>query len=157
MPNSTHSVHNAILDSIDKNLHLQRIQGVQETMKTSILTGFMLLVLCAGCSKDDSTSATVDQTLRAPTTITATRSGLTAVRINWTDDNETEEGYLIERQTGQGQFVQQLFTTRDVAIAVDSVGLLVNGTYAYRVRAIRYSERGDYSPVANIKLTLPYP
>jgi hypothetical protein len=110
-----------------------------------------------GCSKDDSTSASVDQTLRAPTSITATRTGLTAVRINWSDNNETEEGYIVERQTGQGQFVKQVFTTQNVATAVDSLGLAVNLTYAYRVRAIRYSERGDYSPVATITLTLPYP
>ena len=122
---------------------------------TSVVAVFLMTLL--GCTQDNSTNATVDQTLRAPTSIATTRIGLTAVRINWSDNNENEEGYIVERQTGQGQFVQQVFTTQDVATAVDSVGLAVNGTYAYRVRAIRYSERGDYSPVATIKLSLPYP
>lgn len=146
-----------ILDSVDKNLHLQRIKGVPQTMKTLLLTSCLLLALWTGCTQDDSTSVTVDQTLHAPTSIATTRTGLTVVRISWSDNNEVEEGYIVERQTGQGQFVQQVFATRDAVSAVDSVGLAVNGTYSYRVRAIRYSERGDYSPVATIKLSLPYP
>jgi hypothetical protein len=126
-------------------------------MRTTTFVIAVLLMTLLGCTQDNSTNATVDQTLRAPTSITTTRTGLTAVRINWLDNNETEEGYIVERQTGQGQFFQQVFTTQDVATAIDSVGLAVNGTYTYRVRAIRYSERGDYSPVATIKLSLPYP
>ena len=126
-------------------------------MKTSTTVVTILLIALLGCTQDDSTNVTVDHTLLAPTNVTATRIGLTAVRINWSDNNESEEGYIVERQTGQAQFVQQVFTTQDVATAVDSLGLAVNQTYAYRVRAIRYSERGNYSSVATIKLSLPYP
>ena len=126
-------------------------------MRTTTSATLVLLMTFLGCTQDDSTSVTVDETLHAPTGVTASRVGLTAVRIMWLDNNETEEGYIVERQTGQGQFIQQLFTTQDVGTAVDSSGLSVNGTYAYRVRAIRYSARGDYSPVATITLSLPYP
>jgi hypothetical protein len=126
-------------------------------MRTSIFVTLLFSVLSAGCSSGDSTSAVVDQTLYVPTSITATRIGRTAVRIDWTDNNTVEEGYIVECQNGAGPFTQKLFTTRDVASAVDSLGLSVNVTYGYRVRAIRYQERGDYSPVVTIKLSLPYP
>jgi hypothetical protein len=126
-------------------------------MRTSAFLVAVFLMTLLGCTQDNSANVTVDLTLRAPTSITTNRTGLTAVRINWTDNNDVEEGYVVERQTGQGQFVQQVFTTKDVATAIDSLGLAVNETYSYRVRAIRYSERGEYSPVATIKLTLPYP
>jgi outer membrane lipoprotein SlyB len=126
-------------------------------MKTLLAAGILLLIGVVGCSNDDSTSVSVDQTLRAPTNVAVTRIGLTSVRVNWTDNNETEEGYIVERQAGSGQFAQQVFVASDATSAVDSVGLVANTTYGYRVRAIRYSERGEYSPVVTIRLALPYP
>lgn len=109
------------------------------------------------CSKDDSTNAEPDQTLRAPSVLKLTRVGRTAVRLNWVDNSETEEGYAVERKGGQGPFDQQLFAARNATTAIDSVGLMPDSTYSYRVRAIRYSERGDYSEVVSIRLTMPYP
>ena len=126
-------------------------------MKTLSLLLFIALVLFAGCSKDDSTATGPDQTLIAPTDLNAVRVGRTAVRLTWTDNNEFEESWAIERQAGGGGFIQQLFTARNVATAIDSVGLITGFTYTYRVRAIRYSERGEYSSRASVAISLPYP
>jgi GMP synthase (glutamine-hydrolysing) len=62
-----------------------------------------------------------------------------------------------ERQDGQGGFASHLFTARDVAVAVDSVGLRPDSTYSYRVQAIRYSDRGQFSNVVRLTLTMPFP
>ena len=126
-------------------------------MKTILL---LLLVSLAGftaCSNDDSTATGPDQALKAPADLKAVRVGRTAVRLTWTDSNESEESFAIERQAGGGGFIQQLFTAKNVATAIDSVDLITGFTYNYRVRAIRYSERGEYSSLASVALSLPYP
>lgn len=126
-------------------------------MKTIAILLLIILTLFVGCSKDDSTATGPDLTLVAPADLKAVRVGLTAVRLTWTDNNESEESWAIERQAGGGGFIQQLFTARNVVTAIDSVNLITGFTYTYRVRAIRYSERGEYSSRASVALSLPYP
>jgi hypothetical protein len=126
-------------------------------MKIGIYLTLAFGLVFWGCSKGDSAATGPDMTLRAPTDLKVTQVGVTAVRLTWTDNNESEEGFAIERQRGQGSFVQQLFTAPNVTTAIDSVGLTASSTYNYRVRAMRYSDRGDYSSVASIQLALPYP
>ncbi len=126
-------------------------------MKTILLLLLVSLAFFLGCSKDDSSAIGPDQALRTPADLKAVRVGRTAVRLTWTDNNESEESYAIERQAGQGGFIQQLFVAKNVATAIDSVNLITGFTYNYRVRAIRYSERGEYSSLASVALSLPYP
>jgi len=127
------------------------------TMKTISFLLLVSLALFVGCSKDDSTATGPDLTLVAPTDLKAVRVGRTAVRLTWTDNNQSEESWAIERQAGGGGFIQQLFAAKNVATAIDSVNLITGFTYTYRVRAIRYSERGEYSSRVSVALSLPYP
>jgi hypothetical protein len=131
--------------------------GYSPAMKIILTILLVSLTLFIGCSKDDSSTIGPDQTLRAPTDLKAVRVRLTAVRLTWTDNTESEETFAIERRAGQGGFVQQLFTARNVATAIDSVNLTTGITYSYRVRALRYSDRGDYSSLASVTLSVPYP
>lgn len=123
--------------------------------KTTLLLIFLLLF--SACSKDDEVVTGPDTTLRAPTDLKAARIGLTSVRLTWTDNTETEEGFIIERQAGQGLYAQQLFATKDAETAIDSLGLVTGTSYSYRIRAMRYSDRGEYSSVATVTLSVPYP
>jgi hypothetical protein len=121
---------------------------------------FLLLILLAlfyGCSKEEDAVTGPDTTLKAPTDLKAARIGLTVVRLTWTDNTETEEGFIIERKAGEGLYAQQLFATRDAETAIDSVGLMTGTTYSYRIRAIRYSDRGEYSSAVTVTLSVPYP
>jgi hypothetical protein len=127
------------------------------TMKTLSLLLLVSAALFIGCSSDDSSATGPDQTLLAPTDLKAVRVGRTAVRLTWTDNNESEESFAIERRAGTGAFVQQLFAAENVATAIDSLNLTAGLTYSYRVRAIRYSERGEYSSLVSVTLSLPYP
>lgn len=126
-------------------------------MKTCSFLALVFGVIFLGCSKNDSAATGPDMTLRAPTDLKAVRVGLTAVRLTWTDNTQVKEGCAIERQLGQGSFAQQLFTADGVTTAIDSTGLKTGNSYSYRVRAVRYSDRGDYSNVVSIQLGLPYP
>lgn len=116
-----------------------------------------LFFLFIGCEKDDDAATGPEYTLDAPTELSLARIGKTAVRLTWKDNSLKEEGFVIERRVSPGSYQALLFTVLDVATAVDSVGLVADSTYNYRVQAIRYSERGAYSNAATIKLALPYP
>jgi len=140
-----------------KNLIFTSHLNFSPTMKTIVILLLALLALATGCSKEDSATTGPDLTLAAPTNLQAVRVGLKAVRLTWTDNNEFEESFAIERQAGGGGFVQQLFSAKNVATAIDSVSLTTGITFTYRVRAIRYSERGEYSSLATVALSLPYP
>lgn len=126
-------------------------------MKTITTFTISVIIVLFGCAKDESSSTGPDQTLRAPTGLKAVRAGRTAVRLSWTDNTETEDGFAIERRLGSGSFAQVLFAVPNATTAIDSAGLQPDTSYSYRVRAIRYSERGDYSEVVTIRLSLPYP
>ena len=126
-------------------------------MKLPTLCFVPLLLASVGCGNDGATDSPIDLTLKAPTELTVDRIGRTAVRLSWKDPAEREESFSIERKMNKGLFVARIFTTQNVTTAIDSVGLLADSTYSYRVHAIRYSERGEYSNVVSIRLTLPYP
>ena len=126
-------------------------------MKTITALAISVLIVLLGCTKDESSIMGPDQTLRAPSGLKTVRAGRTAVRLSWTDNTETEDGFAIERRLEQGSFAQVLFATPNATTAIDSSGLQPDASYSYRVRAIRYSERGDYSEVVTIRFSLPYP
>lgn len=126
-------------------------------MKSRLVPLLSIFLIAAGCSKDGSTSPEPDLVLHAPTELTTNRVGKTVVRLAWKDNSEAEEGFVVERRNGQGLFTPRLFTARDISTAIDSVGLMPDSTYSYRVHAIRYSERGDFSNVVSIRLTMPFP
>jgi hypothetical protein len=126
-------------------------------MKTLARFSISVLIVLLGCKKDETSVTGPDQALRAPTGLKAVRAARTAVRLSWTDNTETEDGFAIERSIGAGSFSQVLFAIPNATTAIDSSGLLTDASYSYRVRALRYSERGDYSEVVTIRLSLPYP
>ena len=123
-------------------------------MKTGIVLAISLVFTnCSGT--DDSLS--VVQTLDPPSALILTRIGTTAVRLSWQDNSNSEESFAVERKTNQGPFVPRVFTVQNVTTAVDSSGLFTDSTYAYRVRALRFTESSDYSNIVTIQLTLPFP
>lgn len=115
-----------------------------------------MFLIAIGCS-ENSTEPEIDKTLNAPSELNVTRIGKTAVRLDWKDNTAAEEGFVIERKQAQQDYTPHIFTTKDGTTAVDSVGLVADSTYSYRVQVIRYLERGEYSNVVSIKLSLPFP
>ena len=86
-------------------------------------------------------------TLGAPTSLSATPTG-TQVALAWTDNANTELGFVIERQTnGTGSFSTIAVVGTNVTAYTDT-GSLANKTYAYRVRAYNMGGSSAYSNVA---------
>ncbi|MCU0453661.1 MAG: fibronectin type III domain-containing protein [Bacteroidetes bacterium] len=116
-----------------------------------------LWLLAGGCAgtTDSDTSEKVD--LQAPSGLAAQRIGRTSVRLTWTDEAIGEEAFVVERRRNAGAFVPTLFVPADVTQAVDSVGVIADSTYTYRVRASRYVSTSPYSNTVSLQFTLPYP
>lgn len=109
---------------------------------------------CAGTSDTD-TGDTID--LIAPAELAAQRIGRTSVRLTWTDRAIGEEAFVVERQRNAGPFLPTLFVPADATQAVDSLGIVVDSTYTYRVRAFRYVSTSAYSNAVSLQFSLPFP
>ena len=126
-------------------------------MRSTTLFCCALWLFTAGCTGTTDTDAGVVVDLKAPTGLAAERIGRTSVRLTWTDQSTGEEAFVVERQVNTGAFTGKLFVPGDATQAVDSVGLFVDSTYTYRVRAFRYVSTSSYSNAVSLQFTLPFP
>lgn len=126
-------------------------------MKLRLIVVAGCMAALTACDSDGGTNAEPESELLAATELRVSRIGRNAVRVEWKDNSRGEEGYLVERRANQGSYQARLFATMDAASVIDSSGLQIDTTYAYRVQPIRYSERGPLSDPVTIRLTLPYP
>jgi len=89
-----------------------------------------------------------------PSDLTATILSATSIRLNWSDNANTELGYQIERSFNGGAFA--LLTTVAANTATyTNTGLTTGSTYSYRVRAVIPTGFTDYSNVASATLVTP--
>jgi hypothetical protein len=105
-----------------------------------------------------------DGTMSVPSataSLTASPISVSSVRLGWTDVGG-ETGFLIERQSGGGPFVQVGQAGECVVNWSDS-GLNANTAYAYRIRAFNSAGDSLYSATASVTTspgtsqgTLPY-
>jgi serine protease len=72
--------------------------------------------------------------LLAPTGLTASPTSALQVSLSWTDNATGEDGYTIERKTGDGDYTQVQTLGPNATIYTDS-GLNPSTAYTYRVRA----------------------
>jgi hypothetical protein len=85
-------------------------------------------------------------------TFPATASGLSAtpvnslmVRLDWSDNGDDEDGYEIEAQVWNREFVLIDIVPPNVTTFTDSEGIEPEGTYRYRVRPFRGADKAPYS------------
>jgi len=140
----------------DKNPHFSSSPFPRKPMKKTLISALAIAFLSISCGTDDDGTGPSED-LSAPSNISLTRVGRTAVQVAWADNSETEDSFWIERKVNNGQFLVRLATTRNVTSAVDSVGLFVDSVYSYRVRAVLVNNSSDYSDTATVVFTLPYP
>lgn len=88
----------------------------------------------------------------APTNLAATTLSNTQIQLTWTDNAGNETGFLIERKTAGGSYVQMDAVGANVTIYTNS-GLSSNTTYTYRVRAHNPVGNSAYSNEANAVTT----
>lgn len=86
----------------------------------------------------------------APTNLIATAVSSTQVNLSWTDNDNSETGFKIERCTGAGcsDFVQ--ITTAGANVNnYSNTGLTASTSYSYRVRAYNTAGDSEYSSTAS--------
>ncbi len=111
----------------------------------------------AGSSAAVEASATTQeapatQPLVAPTALAAAVSG-SSVTLTWDDANSDEEGFTIERGTKViGKIVFDPTPVADTTATTYTDTLGAAGTYYYRVRAYRGTERSDYSATVSARI-----
>ena len=123
-----------------------RIFGYMKPALLVMLPIAGLLVLAAGCSKnqDNSTSLPV-----SPVGLTATATSATGAELRWTDAAQNEEGFRIERKTGSGAYAV-IGTVHSNIVFFSDTSLQPLTAYTYRICAfnsagasIRYSNEAS--------------
>lgn len=84
----------------------------------------------------------------APTTLTAAAASESAIELNWSDNSDNEDGFIIERSTDpSGSWLEIDTVSANATQYVDS-GLGPGQTFFYRVRAFNAAGSSDPSNVA---------
>jgi hypothetical protein len=88
----------------------------------------------------------------APTNLVANPVSTTQVNLSWTDNSGNEQGFRIERCTGQNctNFAQIAQVGANVT-SFANTGLTANTRYRYRVQAFNASGNSAFSNIVQIK------
>jgi fibronectin type 3 domain-containing protein len=92
-------------------------------------------------------------TLGAPTSLTASATSTTSIRINWVDNlssSPNEDGFSIERSVSATTGFVVVATTLPNATTYQNFGLVTGTLYYYRVRAFSGQVFSSYSNVVSI-------
>jgi Fibronectin type III domain/Beta-propeller repeat len=108
--------------------------------RSAALFGFSLLVF----------SSVLRAALSAPS-LTATAISTSQIRLNWTDLNQQETGFQVERSTSSTTGFVLVYTAAKDSTTYTNSGLASGVTYYFRVRAIANSTTSSYSNVANAR------
>lgn len=84
--------------------------------------------------------------INPPAGLSATAISTSQINLSWTDNSQTEEGYIIERKSSVGDFAQ-IATVGPNTTAYPNTGLNSATLYIYRVRA--YSTTAGNSSYSN--------
>ena len=94
----------------------------------------------------------------APTSLTATATSSSDIRLNWTDASNNEDGFKIERRLGTTGAFSEIFTTGANTATFTDSGLASSTNYFYRIRSYNFAGGNSaYSALANATTSAPTP
>jgi hypothetical protein len=106
-------------------------------------------VLCIGTTAVSGTRSGGGSLIpNAPVNLTATTQSASSIRINWTDNSDNEQNFLIERSTGTANSFSQVTTVGTNSTTYTDLSLSPSTTYFYQVRASNSSGNSGYSNIA---------
>jgi hypothetical protein len=93
----------------------------------------------------------------APSGLTATTFSASQINLSWTDNSDTETGYLIERcdDPACSDFAQIASVGVNVGTYQDNAGIVLGQSYTYRIRASNAVGNSLYSGEATATTLLP--
>jgi subtilisin family serine protease len=115
--------------------------GIQEPLLDVSNTAFFNPVLVPGTGGNPPL---------APSSLTATATSSSQINLTWTDSDNTETGFNIERCTGIGcSDFAQIATVAANVTSYSNTSLTASTSYSYRVRAYNTAGDSDYSNIAS--------
>lgn len=120
--------------------------ALQSTMGGGTNDGYFVII-----NSPESTSAPA-----APTTLTSILNSPTKISFSWTDNATNEDGFIIERKTGAGSFVQVATVHLNTTFFSD-ISVSGNTAYSYRVKAFNLSGSSSYSNEIHVNTGIPNP
>jgi len=90
----------------------------------------------------------------APSNLTATILSATSVRLNWTDNANNETGFEVWRSVNGGASTLLTTLAANTTTYTDG-GVSLNGTYAYRVRAVNATGNSAYAGPVSVTIAVP--
>ncbi|MGD2091709.1 MAG: fibronectin type III domain-containing protein [Candidatus Aminicenantes bacterium] len=84
-----------------------------------------------------------------PSQLSGEMISLTQIELRWTDNDDNELGFMIERKQGPTGTYEQIYVT-DRNYYIDSNDITANTSYFYRVRAYNSSGYSGYSNEINV-------
>jgi len=107
---------------------------------------------------DYSNELSVLTLMQSPSDLATTPVSLTEANLNWTDTTSSEEGCILERKTGYGDY-ESIATIYTGTTSYADAGLASDTRYYYRIKAYRTGNFGEYSDESNVvtyRLTVNY-
>lgn len=110
-------------------------------------------------------AATTANVASAPTQLTATAINSYQIRLEWLDNSNNEIGFKIERASVYSDFFYEelYFTNENVTTIIDSLNIIPNTQYFYRVRATNdiggnsiYSNEAEVTTPTDPNLPIPF-
>ena len=90
----------------------------------------------------------------APTALSASANGVSQIDLSWTDNSNNEDGFRIERHSGDGNFAE-IATVGANVTSFSSTSLNASTTYTFRVRAYNGAGNSNYSNTASATTDAP--
>lgn len=95
----------------------------------------------------------IDETLAAPAGLTVNATSTSALTLNWTDNNSSESGYIIERWSADSGVFEQLAATAADIVTYNDTDISPDQSYIYRVKAFNSLVSSPYSNEISIDMS----
>ena len=105
---------------------------------------------------NEANATTLSNSLAAPSNVTAQPVSATQIKLAWTDNSTTENGFKIERRPGKAANYKLVATVGANVTSFADTGLAAETKYFYRLRAYNAVNLSVYSTVVSV-ITLPTP
>lgn len=144
---STDSITYDLIDTLTSSTTSTTIENLEEGTKYY----FNLLSISKSNYSDNNFTSAITQ-LSAPTDISQSILTSESVQINWADNSELEDSYVVELDISQDFTSPQIFSSNSAGLLLEN--LSPETDYFVRVKAINEQTVSDYSEILSFNTTV---